>query len=1374
MGVLATLLAVSLLGACSAHLYEETVNLLSNNMMRYPTYENILKYQKAHHHHREKRQSIKGSSNIHDVVELDDTESFHGPNVLLPEVSFRDMDNFVAEAQRTIDDRFEKLEKEIYRSSARQVPGTPEWFMAASTKTKVVAKNISRIALISEEATKYLAQKYQLTRDQITFGLPTADVRGTVLGDVCPVKVDFPCQPGKYRAYNGYCNNVQNPNWGVANRRYLRYLPPDYGDGISIPRQDSGNQFLPSARQVSLTVHSDSDLPHPHLMAVTAIWGEFTYHDLSHTPQMAGFLGQRLKCCGVTFESFHPECYPIKIPTNDSAYGDLGLKCQEYTRSGTASRTGCTLGPREQINQVTAYLDGSVIYGSSKEESEELRLFTGGLLRVQRLEAQDASRDLLPADDNTIDCAAEGGSKCFKAGDVRVNEHIGLVAIHTLWMRQHNRIARQLADINPHWNDEQLFQETRRIIGAQIQHITYSEYLPVILGKAVVDKYGLTPQSTGFFTGYDINTNAGTANSVATSVMRFVASLMPARFDYYDRVGKKLQEKDISDSFYKPFEMYDPETFDEILRGLIKGHAQNEDVFIGEAMTSKMFMDRKTGVGLDLAAQIIQQGRDHGIPGYSEWRQFCDLPAVNSFSDLRAVMADSVIAKLQRVYKDVKDIDLFTGGLAEIPNKGAAVGPTFGCLLGRQMYYYKRGDRYWYENDIPPSSFTKDQLNEIRKVSLGSVICENSESIDFVQPNVFIEADPFLNALMACDGSTLIKKMNLRKWATASPRFIVPDNMLVDAIERARRDVSKVKDQEWHLWNTGQMADSKSPIGTAYGFMKPKQQAVEVSNSSFVLQFASRRFLDNLLQSDESGRRYRQLKDVEFNENDPNDLQDLMDVLPNIDVSDVMEIPKVFQCDEQTLPCDHTTKYRTMTGWCNNLDNPSYGKSVRAFTRLLAPAYDDGLMSPRSRSVTGSVLPSARLISVNIHNDVSAPHVRYSLMLMQWAQFVDHDLTHTPVNRGFADSILNCRNCDAKSTTHPECLPIEVPEGDPYFPKINITSGREFCLGFTRSMPGQLTLGFREQMNQITSFADASNVYGSDVCEMKELRLFHGGLLNSTRLRRGKDLLPQTGENKECKSGSGLCFEAGDARSSEQPVLAAIHTIFMREHNRLADRLGQLNPQWSDEKIYHEARRIAISIQAHVTWNEFLPRILGWNAINLYELNLLPEGYYRGYDESCNPTILNEFATAAFRFGHSLLKPNFKRMTGDFSERGTMKLSEFFFNPDKLYEPSMLDELIRGVSTSSMETLDQFLTSEVTNHLFEDKHTPFSGLDLAALNIQRARDHGIPGYNHYRAICNLTRAASFEGLRREIAPPLIERLKRTYAHVDDIDLFPGE
>jgi hypothetical protein len=230
----------------------------------------------------------------------------------------------------------------------------------------------------------------------------------------------------------------------------------------------------------------------------------------------------------------------------------------------------------------------------------------------------------------------------------------------------------------------------------------------------------------------------------------------------------------------------------------------------------------------------------------------------------------------------------------------------------------------------------------------------------------------------------------------------------------------------------------------------------------------------------------------------------------------------------------------------------------------------------------------------------------------------------------------------------------------------------------------------------------------------------------------------------------------------------------MRYHNKLAEELSRLNPQWSDEKLYQEARRIGSSVQQHVTWNEFLPRVLGWNAINLYELGLLSDGYYTGYDEKCNPTILNEFATSAFRFGHSLLKPSFKRMDPRYAERGPdLMLTDMFFNPESLHEPGMLDDLIRGVSTTSMETLDQFITNEVTNHLFEDRDTPYSGLDLAALNIQRGRDHGLPGYNLYRAICNLTRADDFSGLTREIAPPVIERLRRTYAHVDDIDMFTG-
>ncbi|XP_050708218.1 peroxidase-like [Eriocheir sinensis] len=128
-------------------------------------------------------------------------------------------------------------------------------------------------------------------------------------------------------------------------------------------------------------------------------------------------------------------------------------------------------------------------------------------------------------------------------------------------------------------------------------------------------------------------------------------------------------------------------------------------------------------------------------------------------------------------------------------NCGALVGPTFGCLIGRQFHHLRRGDRYWYEDDIPPSSFTKEQLYELCKTSLGRVICDSSDKLQHVQPKVMLEADSFLNAPMACQGKH-IKGVDLKKWKTASPNFIIPDKMLQESIERARRDITNMRDSE--------------------------------------------------------------------------------------------------------------------------------------------------------------------------------------------------------------------------------------------------------------------------------------------------------------------------------------------------------------------------------------------------------------------------------------------------------------------------------------------------------------------------------------------------------------------------------------------------
>lgn len=149
------------------------------------------------------------------------------------------------------------------------------------------------------------------------------------------------------------------------------------------------------------------------------------------------------------------------------------------------SRRGCLLlnvftdGKYWQLNQNTAHLDASVVYGSTEEVARSLREFDGGRLRVTVI---GGDYHLLPIDPARRDCIGDGKG-CFTAGDHRVNQYTALTVMHIIFVRLHNRYATDIARINPHWDDERLFQETRKIIGALMQHITYNEYLPSVLGR---------------------------------------------------------------------------------------------------------------------------------------------------------------------------------------------------------------------------------------------------------------------------------------------------------------------------------------------------------------------------------------------------------------------------------------------------------------------------------------------------------------------------------------------------------------------------------------------------------------------------------------------------------------------------------------------------------------------------------------------------------------------------------------------------------------------------------------------------------------------------------------------------------------------------
>lgn len=481
--------------------------------------------------------------------------------------------------------------------------------------------------------------------------------------------------------------------------------------------------------------------------------------------------------------------------------------------------------------------------------------------------------------------------------------------------------------------------------------------------------------------------------------------------------------------------------------------------------------------------------------------------------------------------------------------------------------------------------------------------------------------------------------------------------------------------------------------------------------------------------------------------------------------------------------CFHR-KYRTHDGTCNNLQHPMWGASLTAFERLLKAVYENGFNTPRGidpgRRYHGHPLPMPRLVSTAlIGSEAITPDEQFTHMLMQWGQFLDHDLDSTVValsQARFSDG----QHCSSACSNDPPCFSVALPPDDP-----RARSGAR-CMFFVRSSPvcgsGMTSLLMnsvypREQINQLTSYIDASNVYGSSEHEARAVRdlASQRGLLRQGIVQRsGKPLLPfAAGPPTECMRDENEspipCFLAGDHRANEQLGLTSMHTLWFREHNRVATELLALNPHWDGDTVYHEARKLVGAQMQHITFQHWLPKVLG-------EAGMKMLGEYRGYDPGVNAGIVNAFATAAFRFGHTLVNPVLQRLDEDFRPLalGHVPLHKAFFSPFRIVNEGGIDPLLRGLFgvPGKMRVPSQLLNTELTERLFSMAHSV--ALDLAAINIQRGRDHGVPPYHEYRVYCNLSAAHTFEGLKNEIKSPEIrEKLQRLYGSPLNIDLFPA-
>lgn len=457
--------------------------------------------------------------------------------------------------------------------------------------------------------------------------------------------------------------------------------------------------------------------------------GQFLDHELD-------FIHDRVACEA-------GDRWPIAVPDDDHRLEFRGTDIP-FTRS----RAGLP-------NAHTAYVDASNVYGVSDDRLDLLRERRGGRLRttqtpVGHLLPKDERRE--PEKDCDDEASAEGsaaaveaaermlgrpmdtgaaaerdgeqpGPRLFLAGDDRANEHPVLLSLHTVFVREHNWWCGRLAERDPALDDETLFQEARRRVGAEMQAITYCEFLPALLGDDALPAY----------TGFDPDVDPGISTLFATACYRLGHSMVRDRIV----LGPDDYGLPLADVFFAP-EFVERLGVERWLWRLPYRPMQAIDPHVVDGLREFLFRNRE-GNGsqqmLDLAALNIQRGRDHGLPDFNSCRSNSnfDLPRVPDFDTLTG--DDELASRLRKAYGTIDRLDPWVGALCEQPTEGRRVGALLHATLVDQFTRLRDGDAHWYECD---PYLDDDDRADIGRTRLGDVLRRTVGPIDgmpFVVPS---------------------------------------------------------------------------------------------------------------------------------------------------------------------------------------------------------------------------------------------------------------------------------------------------------------------------------------------------------------------------------------------------------------------------------------------------------------------------------------------------------------------------------------------------------------------------------------------------------------------------------------------------------------
>jgi hypothetical protein len=293
--------------------------------------------------------------------------------------------------------------------------------------------------------------------------------------------------------------------------------------------------------------------------------------------------------------------------------------------------------------------------------------------------------------------------------------------MHTLFIREHHRLVYHMKGKNPGWDDDTLYQQAKIIVEAEMQHITYNEYLPMLLGDGALPDY----------TGFKPDIDPQMANVFSTAAFRLGHTMLSGTLHRVDESGAESEYGHLAlrDAFFNPEKILKEGGIDPVIRGIAIESSQSVDLKIVDDVRNFLFGPPGSG-GLDLGALNIQRGRDHGLSDYNTVRESYGLAKVTSFAEITSNV--EIQGKLKELFGTVDNIDVFVGGLAEDPVNGSMLGELFHNVVVDQFVRIRDGDQYWYEDRL-----SQEQLDYVKELQLSDLIAANTD-ITHIQDNVFL------------------------------------------------------------------------------------------------------------------------------------------------------------------------------------------------------------------------------------------------------------------------------------------------------------------------------------------------------------------------------------------------------------------------------------------------------------------------------------------------------------------------------------------------------------------------------------------------------------------------------------------------------------